>query len=84
MLGTSATLTPADDATKPYFAATAFPAEGKARIKVEITKLWQAGDSKAVLQQDSSKVAELRASKYRVPFNIKSGTPSGKKPHCPG
>ncbi len=40
-------------------------------VRVDITNLWEAGQSEAVLLNNGEKVGSLTAIKYRLPFNVK-------------
>ncbi len=76
-----AAFTPADAASKPFLDPSPTPMKkGDAvMVKIEIAKLWEAGESTASLQQDGSEFARIRASKLRVPFSVKTGTPAGEE-----
>jgi hypothetical protein len=75
-----AAFTAADGASKPFLDPNPTPMKkGDAvMVKIEIAKLWEAGESTASLQQDGTEFARIRASKLRVPFSVKTGTSAGE------
>jgi hypothetical protein len=60
-----------DSAGKPLHEAE-FTEPGKNfSVRVDVTNLWEAGESEAELLNNGAKIGVLRAVKYRVPFSVK-------------
>jgi hypothetical protein len=77
---TAAAFTPLDLTTKAYFPPDLkkMPPGATAIIKVEVQKLWEAGEAIAELQQDGRGFATIYASRLRTPFNVKNGMVAGE------
>jgi len=71
-LGSSAALSAGDTAAAPYLVSTPLAAGQTINLKLDVAKLWEAGESVGQLEQDGNCVTNVRAVKYRVPFAIKS------------
>jgi hypothetical protein len=75
-----AAFSPADPASKPFLdpaSPTAMKSTDTVMVKIDVQKLWEAGESTAQLQQDGVPFAQIKAAKLRVPFTVKSGTLAG-------
>ena len=56
------------------------PAGEVVPVRVEVTNLWEAGESEDTLYADGSPLGTLRVLKYRVPFNVKLVAPNPDQP----
>lgn len=76
---TAATFTPVDLTTKAFFPPDLkkMNPHDTATIKIDVQKLWEAGEATASLQQDGRGFATIYASRLRVSFTIKNGMAAG-------
>ena len=82
MLGAvPATFTPVDSVSKAFFKdpPDAMKKGDTATVKIDVPKLWEAGESAGLLMQNGKEIASITASKLRVPFAVKNGTPTGEE-----
>jgi len=49
-------------------------------IRVEVTNVWEAGESEAQILANGATIGTLRVLKYRLPFNVKLIAPNPDKP----
>src|SRR5262249_52744364 len=56
------------------------PAKNTLLVKLDITNLWEAGESKAALYNNGAKIGEVTAQKYRLPFAVKLDVATPDKP----
>jgi hypothetical protein len=80
-LGAASVLSAGDTAAAGYLGAAAkpLPPNKIAAVKLDVTNLWEAGESLAHLLQNHERTADITAIKYRVPFAIRLTTPAADK-----
>jgi PKD domain-containing protein len=60
-----------DDSARVQVLRIEVPPQDVAHVRVEISNLWEAGESQAAVLVNGDTIGTLRAVKYRVPFNVK-------------
>ena len=84
-LGTITSFSAADLQSQVYLPTTAtaspisLPPGERASIKIEVSKLSEAGESTATMLQNGAELDQLTATKSRVPFALKMATPAGEE-----
>ena len=64
----------------PAYTGADIPAKGTRLVKMDVTNLWEAGESKADLYNNGAKIGEVIAQKYRLPFAVKLDVATPDKP----
>jgi hypothetical protein len=72
-------LGPKDSAGQSIFEAS-IPAKRQFEVRVEVTNLWEAGESETTLYNHGDEIGTIKALKYRPPFNVKLVSASPDKP----
>lgn len=71
---------PGDSASKPVYSLDSLAAGATQLVKVDVTNLWEAGESTAELQNNGQKIGVLKALKYVFPFTVKLQTETPDNP----
>ena len=56
------------------------PKKSRLPVRIEVTNLWEAGESVATLYDHGDAIGTIKVLKYRPPFNVKLVTSSNDKP----
>lgn len=68
------------DAAGQSILDTTVPKKSRLAVRVDVTNIWEAGESAAPLYNQGGRVGTIKVVKYRPPFNVKLATASNDKP----